>query len=208
MRYWERHFNIRAEKWGSSFRADDHLDFLSFLATQLSLKKIARDWENRLVLDVGCGNGVLTSFLLPGNRVIGIDISQSMLLLAREKGFQVLRGEANHLPFTSGIFDVVLGIGILQYLDDEKGALEEMVRVLKRGGEIIISFLHKNSFLRRVKKEKLPLKLYERNEIITLLRRLEIKDITLFSLSYPFPFPFSYLPPFFTTTYFLRGRKW
>jgi ubiquinone/menaquinone biosynthesis C-methylase UbiE len=98
------------------------------------------------VLDVACGTGELERMLIsvhPGLNITGVDISENMLSVAREKlaahesvGFR--RGGAEELPFPSGTFDVVVTANSFHYFDNPTVALLEMRRVLRPGGRAVV----------------------------------------------------------------------
>lgn len=101
-----------------------------------------------VVLDVGCGAGVYADELLArGCDTFGIDISPLMLEECRrriQKGdeyfsthFQV--ADVERIPFSGGVFDIVLCIGVLGYLLSDHQALQEMTRVLKPGGYLVVN---------------------------------------------------------------------
>jgi ubiquinone/menaquinone biosynthesis C-methylase UbiE len=98
------------------------------------------------VLDVGCGPGVLVSEVVTDYecRYHGVDIAPEMIRLA-EARFNELRdvrfsvGTIDALAFGDSSFDAVLCVGVLEYLDDPAGAIEEMVRVLRPGGTLIVT---------------------------------------------------------------------
>lgn len=101
------------------------------------------------VLDVCCGTGDLAFELAqrvsPGGHVVGCDFSEPMLDLAREKAAQ--RGvdsvrfewaDALQLPYDDDRFDAVtVGFGLRNFADRDRG-LQEMSRVLKPGGTLVI----------------------------------------------------------------------
>jgi ubiquinone/menaquinone biosynthesis C-methylase UbiE len=68
-----------------------------------------------------------------------------MLKNAKSKGyasFQVLQGDMLHLPFRGGSFDKVVSITALEFIEDGKRAMEELFRVAKRGGTIVVATLN------------------------------------------------------------------
>ncbi|MEL6159291.1 MAG: methyltransferase domain-containing protein [Cyanobacteria bacterium J06554_11] len=115
-------------------------DTLSFLV----------DWANvsstAVVLDVGCGTGELARLLLeqnPHQTIVGIDISELMLVQARQKlrNFEQVTFEqasASALPISDNTFEVVVSANAFHYFPEPEKALAEMRRVLKPGGEIVI----------------------------------------------------------------------
>ena len=97
------------------------------------------------VLDVGCGTGVLLEALsstTPGTKLAGVDPSEDMLALARERvdGTVVLKQSyAEELPFPDEVFDVVISTNAFHYFRNPLGALQEMYRVLAPDGRIAIT---------------------------------------------------------------------
>ncbi len=106
------------------------------------------DLENGNVLDIGCGPGILTEDLLKRNfRVWNIDISEGMVEKARQR-MRIVSGAENayfsvgdieKLDFADKFFDLVLCVGVLEYLSDDTIALREIARVLKPGGSAILT---------------------------------------------------------------------
>jgi ubiquinone/menaquinone biosynthesis C-methylase UbiE len=97
------------------------------------------------ILDVGCGTGEFTSRiarLFPAARVIGVDLVESSLELARERcadlGDRVSfdRGDAYELAFADGTFDLVACRHVLQAIPDAPRVLGELVRVLAPRGRL------------------------------------------------------------------------
>jgi ubiquinone/menaquinone biosynthesis C-methylase UbiE len=97
------------------------------------------------VLDVGCGTGVMgLLFAEMGHQVTGVDLSEGMMAQAREKAraqnlsIELKAGDAEHLPFDDGSFDVVVNRHLLWTLPHPEIALKEWHRVLKTGGVVLI----------------------------------------------------------------------
>jgi demethylmenaquinone methyltransferase / 2-methoxy-6-polyprenyl-1,4-benzoquinol methylase len=93
------------------------------------------------VLDACCGTGDLAlAACAEGARVTGVDFSRRMLEHARRKSSEIDWVEADllDLPFAAGSFDAAtVGFGI-RNVDDVRGALTELRRVLRRGGRLAI----------------------------------------------------------------------
>jgi len=119
--------------------------------------------EGVAVLDVSCGRGTQSVFYAKeyGAVVTGIDISADMLQTAAENakqaGIQVTfkQGDSQNLPFDDNCFDVVINECAVGIPDDSQKVLDEMVRVVKPGGKVLI---HESTW-----REKLPEE--EREEI-------------------------------------------
>ncbi len=105
--------------------------------------RIVRGWQPRRLLDLATGSGVLAASLArayPAMTVVGADFSLPMLRRAQAAG-RVRRlavADAMRLPFGDGVFDVVtVGFG-LRNMPSYRGALEEMRRVLRPAGHLLI----------------------------------------------------------------------
>lgn len=97
-----------------------------------------------VVLDIGCGDGTAASAaapLLAGHRVIGVDWSQDALKRAHAHLPYVVRGELTDggLPFADGSADAVLFSEVIEHLVDPDSALDELRRVLRPGGHLMLS---------------------------------------------------------------------
>jgi arsenite methyltransferase len=96
------------------------------------------------VLDIGCGPGFTTADVweevMPGGRVVGVDISESMLALARRRcpGAEIKMADATKLPEPDGSFDSALAVQVYEYLPDVAAALEDLHRVLRPSGRAVI----------------------------------------------------------------------
>lgn len=99
--------------------------------------------SNACVLDLGTGTGDLSAeFRRQGaGRVMALDVSDAMLLRAREKygpeRIDWLRGDALRLPFADESFDAVASAFVLRNLPQLGDALVEMARVLRPGGRLV-----------------------------------------------------------------------
>ena len=98
------------------------------------------------ILDVACGTGELAKLLLeknPQQQITGVDISESMLEIARNKldiysNVSLYRASVTSLPFDNDSFDLVTCANAFHYFENPELTLIEMKRVLKPKGEIII----------------------------------------------------------------------
>jgi ubiquinone/menaquinone biosynthesis C-methylase UbiE len=104
---------------------------------------------NPLVLDVATGTGRLPGFLLDAptfnGRVVGLDASEKMLRLASGKlrpygqRASLVQQVADKLPFPTNQFDLVTCLEALEFFPSDTAALQEMVRVLKPGGTLLVT---------------------------------------------------------------------
>jgi 2-polyprenyl-6-hydroxyphenyl methylase / 3-demethylubiquinone-9 3-methyltransferase len=96
-------------------------------------------YDGALLLDVGCGGGLLARHLRGRSyRHVGVDLSAAALNLARAHDVAAVRGDVVHLPFGDEVFDVVVAGEILEHVADHAGLVAEACRVLKPGGTLVI----------------------------------------------------------------------
>lgn len=94
-----------------------------------------------VVLDAGCGNGKYLG-LNPNCFFIGCDISSPLIQICSDRGHEVLVADAVNLPYRSGYGDAAISIAVLHHLSTEhrrKKAIDELVRVVKKGGHVLIT---------------------------------------------------------------------
>jgi SAM-dependent methyltransferase len=116
------------------------------ILTELSEMK-----QGERVLDVACATGSVARAAAakvgPSGKVVGLDINQGMLDMARKVSAELYpeiewrHGDAMALPYPDGAFDVVLCQQALQFFPDRSAALREMRRVLAGGGRLAFAFL-------------------------------------------------------------------
>src|SRR2546422_1383613 len=91
------------------------------------------------ILDVGCGTGANLEMLSQFGDAEGVDVSPDALAFCRQRGLQnVHQGEAEHLPYEDGSFDLVTGLDVVEHLDDDVAGLREMRRMLRTGGRAVL----------------------------------------------------------------------
>lgn len=122
-------------------RTYDRLNRLMTLGLDRRWRKRALRGIQGNVLDVACGTGdMAVSLVERGCTVTGIDLSEEMLAIARQKAPIVtfMIADAEHLPFPDASFDAVTcAFGVRNFVHLEQG-LNEMLRVLKPGGQLVI----------------------------------------------------------------------
>jgi SAM-dependent methyltransferase len=115
--------------------------------------------EGRPVLEIGLGYGTLTEALARmGAEYHGLDIAAGPVEMARHRlagvlgarPEQVQQGSALELPFPDASFDLVASIGCLHHTGDLFGAIQEVRRVLRPGGRLVLMVYNRRSLRRLV----------------------------------------------------------
>ncbi len=168
-------FNQLAPDWDQCFYTPALKEHLKFLVSDFHLKKGTK------VLDVGSGTGGIIPYILQeiGNQgsVWAVDFAEKMVNLGKEKfrreprvDFQTASVES--LPFADQFFDQVICFGALPHFPDKQRAIEEMGRVLKLGGPLIIAHALSSQEIKDHHKENSPVSqdcLPKKQEMMTLL---------------------------------------
>jgi len=140
--------------WNACGRAFDRFnstdDSLSEAIERPTIDRLAGDVAGKRVLDLGCGAGPYSIwFAERGAQVSGLDLSATMISLARQKATEhslqldlQVSDIREPLPFTNDEFDLVFTATALHYVDDLERLFREIARVLKREGRLVASVLH------------------------------------------------------------------
>lgn len=131
-RFYERFWVERSEK----------LRHASAVRSKVALELVP-PMSGGKVLDVGCGEGTMLCEVARkanGASLFGFDISELAARKAAEKGLPAMVADAEAgLPFKDNSFDLVICSEVLEHLFDPERALEEIRRVLKPTGRLIVS---------------------------------------------------------------------
>jgi SAM-dependent methyltransferase len=91
------------------------------------------------VLEDGCGVGIYLQHLAPQvGSIIGLEYDLERVRKARLYSQNLVNAAAEALPFEIGSFDTILSHEVLEHVRDDRHSVEEMVRVLKPGGVILL----------------------------------------------------------------------
>lgn len=107
---------------------------------------LAAERRGGRVLEVGVGTGLSLPYYASASRVVGIDLSEPMLCKADARvarlGLRNVEGlavmDAQRMAFSDDSFDVIVAQLVVTTVPDPEAALDEFLRVLKPGGEIVL----------------------------------------------------------------------
>jgi ubiquinone/menaquinone biosynthesis C-methylase UbiE len=146
-RDYKSHFERRS-------RASDDYSTSDYSSPQsFSLRAaLLRDWlghpQRLTIADIGCANGQMTAALLPSNTVVGLDFSLGMVTSARKRGLLPVQASADRLPLRSASVDLTLAIEVAPCFEELDQLLDELVRITRPGGRLMMSGAA-SSWLRR-----------------------------------------------------------
>jgi len=143
-------FNRKSREYSSKYSGTSSVAY-SFITRRKRVCELLEECRGGKVLDIGCGPGVMVEYLTgKGFEVFGADISKEMVSRAKER-YSYLKnchfsvGKAEDLNFPDSYFDVVICMGVIEYIADGEAAISEMARVLKPEGVLIVTLPNKSS---------------------------------------------------------------
>ena len=147
--------NIVKSEWDSTAAAyelyNNSPDSYSYTIEWPCIQELLPDLRGKSILDFGCGTGIF-SFLLEKYypaKIIGLDLSEAMLNIAKEKAAekkssaQFILGDAHKLnSYFDETFDLIFSSTTTQYLTNLDSLFENINRLLKSNGTCILSIIH------------------------------------------------------------------
>jgi len=138
------HYNQTAASYDTQYAKEQRAKMEAALGT-VALKK------DSLMLDIGCGTGLLFRHIADKSRLlVGVDISNRLLKQAQKRAKQhanitLVQADADHTPFKNRTFHNVFAITMLQNTPNPTATLREIVRIAKPEATIMLSILKKKS---------------------------------------------------------------
>ncbi|MBI4600245.1 class I SAM-dependent methyltransferase [Candidatus Uhrbacteria bacterium] len=190
------------QKVAESYDSQRFESFIGRYANSLEIKEIrrliaiaGRSEPLNLILDLPCGTGRITEFLLnAGIKVVGVDIAEEMLEQARNKLGKYLKngqlvlelGDARSLKYEDNCFDCVTSVRFFHHFDyqDKLDILKELSRITKR--HIILNFAYTSplyavlngtkNLIKRIKGEPIQKKFSAEQEIQSLIKNCGLRE--------------------------------
>ncbi len=97
--------------------------------------------EGLRILDAGCGTGINLEYLAEFGKVSGVDFAEEAIQFCRRRGNQDVRqADLTKLDgWDAEEFDLVTALDVIEHIDDDHSALQELARVTRPGGHILIT---------------------------------------------------------------------
>jgi len=141
-----RHYNRLAKIYDSLYGEEQKAKIISIL-------KMMRNKRKDLVLDLGCGTGLLIDYVASRvNHFVGLDIAEEALKVASERSCRLgikrnvslIKADVDALPFRDDVFDEIFALTLLQNVPEPCKTLQRIVRVAKNRSEIAVTGLKKH----------------------------------------------------------------
>lgn len=183
------------------------LDFFALKAFQVLDRHIST--SDQKILEIGSGTGrfcLALSEKYPNKKIIGIDYTNESIDLSKKgaelknlKNVEFLQADLFKLPFSDNNFDVVFENGVIEHFYNYPEAIQEMKRVTKKGGQIIINVNNWYCFPKTLEKKVLgkyyPFgyeKSFKHREIKEVFDECGLKEMEIYAYN-----PSNYIVRFF-----------
>ena len=103
------------------------------------LHEVARGRTDLRLIDCGCGVGQNLSLLERYGRASGFDLAESGVRAASAWKHAIVQADLNSIPFQSNLFDVATSFDVLQCVQTDTAAVQEMARVVRPGGAVVLT---------------------------------------------------------------------
>lgn len=142
----------RNKKSSSFYSTVGHQQLGGYLPEKIAFIKKYLGNSKLKILDIGCSDGLFSEKIQKmGHEVVGVDISEDVLALAKKRGIQTVKldVEKEEFPFQANSFDVIILGDIIEHIFDTDVLLEKCRKVLVPQGRLFISTPNVASFARR-----------------------------------------------------------
>ncbi|MBA7701423.1 2-methoxy-6-polyprenyl-1,4-benzoquinol methylase [subsurface metagenome] len=142
----KKYFDEVAQQWDNMQQ--------SFFSEDIREKafSVAGVKKGKIAADIGAGSGFISEGLIhKGLKVIAVDQSEAMLAEMRKKfsgvdGIEYRLGETEKLPIPDEAVDYAFANMYVHHVESPQEAIKEMVRILKPGGELVITDMDEHEF--------------------------------------------------------------
>jgi SAM-dependent methyltransferase len=133
--YYKVYYDLERNHWWFTAREKIILKQIDLLFSSGRFQK-----GNVKILNIGCGTGRSSEYLSAFGDVTSVEYDQFCCSFTREKtGLDILHGSITALDFQDESFDLVCAFDVIEHVEDDVPAVEEMKRVSKKGGAIVIT---------------------------------------------------------------------
>jgi ubiquinone/menaquinone biosynthesis C-methylase UbiE len=132
-------------------------------------RNVGHPIKSDLILEIGSGISPVTQF---SDRVIYSDLSYTAMRYLRQQsksGFYAV-ADGSNLPFKENLFSHVICSEVLEHIKKDADAMQEMARVMKKGGNLVITFPHRKAYFAIDDKFVNHYRRYELPEMISILK--------------------------------------
>lgn len=145
-KYWQEFFEKSAKSSKSTSRSNFFSSSNTWVLHEL-VRSLIGTLDSKSIIDVGCGDGAVCSYLTKNNNVYGIDYSPNMLRLAKANGLIPIQEDFESFQSSEG-YDVVVSVEAITLADDPYETLCKVCQLIKPSGKLVLSVLNQQSIVR------------------------------------------------------------
>lgn len=129
--YYKEYYSLERKHWW--FRARSKI-----IAAQV--EKAIKGIKSPKILNIGVATGATSEMLADFGEVTSLEYDSGCCQFLKEQlNFEVVQGSITALPFDDSSFDLVCAFDVIEHVEDDVLGLQEMVRVCKPGGQILVT---------------------------------------------------------------------
>jgi SAM-dependent methyltransferase len=150
----------------------------NYLLRKTMIEKILKNEKPERILEVGSG---ISPVMTRTSRIIYTDLSFTAIKTLKRslgKGWYIV-ADGMHLPFKSGSFSHTISSEVLEHLQDDQSALNEMARVMRQEGHLIVTFPHRKFYFGNDDRFVDHYRRYELNDMIERLNLAGLEPISI-----------------------------
>ena len=133
--YYKEYYELERNHWWFVAREEILSNYIEQLIKQEKLPS-----TDLKILNVGCGPGRSSEYLSKFGKVTSIEYDKFCCEFASEKtGLEIINGSITELPFSDNSFDLVCAFDVIEHVEDDQLAVNELKRVTKNGSLILIT---------------------------------------------------------------------
>lgn len=133
--YYKEYYELERNHWWFIAREEILSNYIHKL---IHLEKLPN--TNLNILNVGCGPGRSSEYLSKFGQVTSIEYDKFCCEFASEKtGLEIINGSITALPFENNTFDLVCAFDVIEHVEDDQLAVEELKRVTKNNSLVLIT---------------------------------------------------------------------
>lgn len=133
--YYKEYYDLERQHWWFVAREKIISNYIKKLIENKNLNS-----QDLKILNIGCGPGRSSQYLSKFGHVVSIEYDKFCCEFASEKtGLEIINGSITELPFNDNSFDLVCAFDVIEHVEDDQLAVQEMKRVAKDKGVLFIT---------------------------------------------------------------------
>ena len=134
LNYYKQYYDMERQHWWFIARERIICEHITKLKNEQLQGRALR------ILNIGCGTGRSTEYLMQFGEVVSLEYDQFCCQYTRDRtGLDIINGSITELPFETKSFDLVVAYDVIEHVEDDNLAMREMKRVCNDGGIVMVT---------------------------------------------------------------------